>query len=137
MKKLFLGAAMLGAIMTAATADAATQGRRAAMMAAMFPDPDGDGVTTRQEMLAASDARFAKLDANKDGKLAASETGSGPGTRMLSRADADGDGQVSAAEMRATSSARFDRLDANRDGRIDAAERAAARSRMQQRRGGD
>lgn len=141
MKKLLLlgplGAAMLGTAMLAGPLHAAEQDRRAAAMAAMFPDPDGDGATSREEMLAASDAHFASLDANKDGKLASTETGTGPGTRMLGRADTDGDGQVSQAEMRAAARKRFDRLDANRDGKVDAAEREAARQRMMQRRGGE
>jgi hypothetical protein len=136
MKKLLLGAAMLGATAFAGSLQAAEQDRRAAAMAAMFPDPDGDGATSREEMLAASDARFASLDANKDGKLATAET-TGPGSRMLARADTDGDGQVSQAEMRTATGKRFDRLDANRDGKVDAAEREAARQRMMQRRGGE
>lgn len=136
MKKLLLGAAMLGATMVAGSLHAAEQDRRAAAMAAMFPDPNGDGATSRDEMLAATDTRFAGLDANKDGRLAAAEM-TGPGSRMLGRADTDGDGQVSQAEMRAATTKRFDRLDANRDGKIDAAEREAARQRMMQRRGGE
>lgn len=134
MKKLLLGAAMLGATMSAGPLHAAEQDRRTAAMAAMFPDPDGDGATSREEMLAATDARFAGLDANKDGKLATAEV-TGPGSRMLSRADTDGDGQVSQAEMRAATTLRFGRLDANKDGKVDAAEREAASRRMQRRAG--
>jgi len=133
MKKLILGAAIVAAPMLAATPQAMAQdGSR--MMAAMFPDPDGDGITTRDEMLAASAARFAGLDADKDGKLVEAERSSAPGGRMMARADADGDGAVTKEELAAAAAARFDRVDANKDGRIDQAEKDAALARMQQMR---
>jgi len=134
MKKLLLGAAMIGATMLAGPVQAAGQERAPAMRGMQFPDPDGDGATTRDEMLAASDARFAALDTDKDGRLGAGEIGAAAaGGRMLRRADADGDGQVTREELRALAGRRFDRLDANRDGRIDKAEREAARGRMKMR----
>ncbi|HVJ02029.1 MAG TPA: EF-hand domain-containing protein [Sphingomonas sp.] len=138
MKKLLLGAAMLGVTMGAGSAQAAAQDRPGGRMAALFPDPNGDGATSKDEMLAASDARFAGLDTNKDGKLSTAEIAAvGRGGRMLTRADSDGDGQVTQAEARAAAVTRFDRLDANRDGRVDQAERDAMRQRMGPMPGGE
>ncbi|MBO9713959.1 EF-hand domain-containing protein [Sphingomonas sp.] len=136
MKKLILSAALAGAAIAAGTVPAAAQDMNA-IMAALFPDPNGDGVTTKDEMVGAAQARFAQLDANKDGVLDATEMSAGPGGRMLARADTDGDGKVSAAEMKAGAEMRFDRLDANKDGKIDAAERDAAMERMKAMRGGN
>lgn len=133
MRKLLVGA-VLGAMMLGGPAMAAGQDMNA-MMSALFPDPNGDGVTTRDEMVAASEARFVGLDANKDGKLSADERGAGMGGRMMARADADGDGNVSLDELRAATGQRFDRIDANHDGKIDQAERDSLRERMMQRRG--
>jgi Ca2+-binding EF-hand superfamily protein len=79
-------------------------------------DPDGDGFITAAEMKAhaADQARaraeamvdrlFARLDADKDGKLSAAEALSGPMAggrgvdRMFGRVDRDGDGAISQAE---------------------------------------
>lgn len=96
------------------------------------PQTNGDGVVTKTEFLADADARFAKLDANKDGKITKDERpGDGErGSRMLGRLDADGDGAISQAEQRAQAERRFARIDTNRDGKLDQAERAAARERM-------
>jgi Ca2+-binding EF-hand superfamily protein len=136
MKKLILGAALAAAPLTMLAAPAAAQDG-GALMAAMFPDPDGDGATSREEMLTASATRFAQLDTNKDGKLSEAERSAGPGGRMLGRADSDGDGSVSLDEMKASATARFDRLDTSKDGKIDAAEREAAMARMRERRPGN
>lgn len=135
MKKLILGAAIAaGAVMLPGVA-AAQDG--SAMMAAMFPDPNGDGVTTKTELLDASAARFVQLDADKDGKLSEAERSAAPGGRMLARADADNDGFVTTGELTIAASMRFDRVDANHDGKIDAAEKEAARERMMQMRQGN
>ncbi|MDF7775348.1 EF-hand domain-containing protein [Sphingomonas sp. AOB5] len=136
MKKLILGAALAAAPLAVFATPAAAQDG-GAMMAAMFPDPDGDGATSKAELLTASAARFAQLDKNKDGKLSESEREAGPGGRMLGRADTDGDGSVSADEMKAAATMRFDRLDTNKDGKIDATERAAAMERMRAMRPGN
>jgi opacity protein-like surface antigen len=132
MKKLILGAVLAAAPMTMLAGAAHAQQDGGAMIAAMFPDPDHDGVTTKDEMLAGSAARFDALDADKDGKLSEAERSAAPGGRMLQRADADGDGVVTKAEMAAAAGSRFDRIDANHDGKIDAAERDAAVERMKQ-----
>ncbi|MEZ0242433.1 MAG: EF-hand domain-containing protein [Sphingomonas sp.] len=135
MKKMILATAFAaGATLLPSTAYAQDG---AAMMAAMFPDPNGDGVTTKAEMQDASGARFTQLDADKDGKLSEAERSAAPGGRMLARADTDGDGAVTRAELAAAVSTRFDRVDANHDGKIDAAEKDAARQRMMQMRQGN
>lgn len=105
-------------------------------------DANSDGAVTKAEMLADVDARFAKLDANKDGKIGKDERpggGEGRGGRMMSRIDTDGDGAISLDEQRAQATRRFERVDANKDGTIDQAERDAARDKMRarmERRGG-
>jgi hypothetical protein len=107
---------------------------------------------TRAEMLARADARFDRIDTNKDGQLDANERkagaeaaraamaerkggemadfmpgagrrGGGMGERMLGRIDTNGDGMISKAENRAAAEARFARMDANGDGTIGADER--------------
>jgi len=126
MKKLIFGA-LLGVTIAGA---AQAQDRPP-----MFADPNGDGVTTREEMVGGADARFAALDADKDGKLSAAEFGRPGGGRMMARADADGDGVITLDEARAAAGMRFDRLDANKDGKIDKAEADAAMARMREMRG--
>jgi Ca2+-binding EF-hand superfamily protein len=72
-------------------------------MAAAEPGPGrGDGVTTRAEAQAHAAEMFAKMDANKDGKL-------------------------DPADRAAHQAAMFDRLDANKDGSVSRDEFANAR----------
>ncbi|WP_447726348.1 hypothetical protein [Sphingomonas koreensis] len=106
---------------------------------------------TKAEMLARADARFDRMDTNKDGQLDANERKAGAeaartamaerkggemadfapggrrggmgGERMLARIDTNGDGLISKAENRAATEARFSRMDANGDGTIGADER--------------
>ncbi|TGX55908.1 EF-hand domain-containing protein [Sphingomonas gei] len=126
-----LAAALLGATLLTGSAIAAPQDRGRDML--VTTDTNGDGVVTKSEFLADVDARFAKLDANKDGKISADERpadGEGRRGRMLSRTDTNGDGAVSLDEQRIQANRRFDRLDTNADGKIDKAEGDAARERM-------
>lgn len=113
------------------------------------PDANGDGVISKEE--AAKFPRlaekFAQLDKDKDGKLAADELPMhragmrgqaggmrgqrGGGMRAL---DSDGDGRISRAEMQAGKAGmdqHFERMDVNKDGYIDKADRQA---RMAERR---
>lgn len=100
-------------------------------------DADRDGVITKAEMLVWSDARFAKADANNDGKLTADErkspratpTAAAPGGKARAGVDADGDGAVTIEEQRAQSTKRFARIDRNADGKIDQAELEAGPAR--------
>jgi hypothetical protein len=119
-------AALLGATLFTGVAAAqdAPPPRRDPLAAA---DANQDGVITKEEMLAQTAARFAKLDANGDGKVTAAERenarGGGTGGRGM-------DGDMTLADMQAQAARRFDRLDTNGDGKIDQAERAAMRERM-------
>ena len=129
------------------------------------PQDGPDHIVTREEALARADQRFDRMDANKDGKLDATElaprrrpamtTGEmappppppqadnaapsppspAPGSRMMARLDTNGDGVVDREEYRAQAMRRFDRMDANKDGKIDPAERQAARDAMGMRGG--
>ncbi|MDB5679230.1 EF-hand domain-containing protein [Sphingomonas bacterium] len=129
------------------------------------PDPQAspDRVQTRDDALAQADRRFDRMDANKDGKIDATEMAAmrrptaAPGTmppppppadaaappppppsggnRMMARLDTNGDGVIDRAEFRAMAAQRFDRMDANKDGKVDATERQAARDAMGMRGG--
>jgi hypothetical protein len=141
MKKT-LAAALLGATLLAGNAAAAPQDRPMGGGMLTMSDPDGDGVVTRSEFLVDVDARFARLDVNKDGKISKDERPGGEdgrGARRMSRIDTDNDGAISLDEQHAQANRRFDRLDTNADGKIDKAEGDAARERMRgmmERRGG-
>lgn len=110
MKKITL--LTLGAALIAAPALAAPGGK--------MGDADGNGVLTRAEVQANAVQRFAKMDANKDGKIDAS------------------DHAARRAEMQAK---RFAALDANSDGSISkvewdqhGADRAAKRAERKEKR---
>lgn len=90
-------------------------------------DQDGDGMITRDELIAATGARHAgRID------------------RMLEQADTDGDGALSLSEIQAMQANRrtgrmarmFERLDADGDGQISAQEFEAAREGRGHGRGG-
>ena len=148
MRKI-IAAALLGTSLLAGAAFAAQQAPAPAPQDRMsggnplkLADANGDGAVTKAEMLADVDARFARLDPNKDGKISKDERpgdGAGRGGRMMTRIDTDGDGAISLDEQRAQATRRFERVDANKDGTLDQAERDAARDKMRarmERRGG-
>jgi Ca2+-binding EF-hand superfamily protein len=147
-----------------ATALAATSFIALAATAQTGPAPQTGParVETRDEAMAKADARFDRMDANKDGKLSPAEMrpvpppppadGAAPptpppppagpgmagprmGERMFARMDTNGDGFVDRTEARAMAARRFDRIDANKDGKIDQSERDAARDAMGDRMG--
>jgi len=161
MNRVFLAAALAGAsFMVALVAPTAAQTGPAASGYA-----NGDGTQTRDEAMAQADARFDRLDANKDGKLTPDEmrphrpmaaaqpapsapapadgsspspaptAGHGFGERMFARLDTNGDGAIDRDEYRTQAAQRFDRMDTNKDGKIDPAERQAAREAREQMRG--
>lgn len=126
------------------------------------PMSDPTGVQTREDALARADARFDRMDADKDGKLTAEEMrprgpmpvadGAMPppppagaptpppppgpiSGRMFAMTDTNGDGAVDRTEFRAQQMRRFDRVDTNKDGKIDQDERQAARDWMESRMG--
>lgn len=162
MQRVFLAAALASASFMAI----ALVGPTAAQTApAAKGDANGDGVLSRDEAMAQADARFDRMDANKDGKLTADEMrprrpmgesgatpppppadgaapppppppgAGGRGERMFARLDTNSDGVIDREEYRAQAAQRFDRMDTNKDGKIDAAERQAARDAMEQMRG--
>lgn len=139
--KKFLTTAAIGAMLAAGTAIAMQSDAPAAPKKPI----------SKAEMLARADARFDRLDTNKDGQLSAEERkagaeaaraamaekkggelqdfmpgarrgGGGMGERMLARVDTNGDGLISKAENRAMVEARFARMDADKDGTVEAGE---------------
>ncbi len=140
--KTFLTTAAIGAMLTAGAAIA---------MQSDAPTAPKQPVSKAQ-MLARADARFDRLDTNKDGQLSAEERkagaesaraamaekkggelqdfmpggrrggGAGMGERMMARFDTNGDGLISKAENRAMVEARFARMDADKDGMAEAGE---------------
>jgi hypothetical protein len=101
MLTLMSGAALLGIAGVTLAQDGPAPGR---------PGPDAD--ITRQQVIARTDAMFARLDANRDGRV----------TRDEARAQ----GERRREEMRQHM---FDRIDANHDGNINREEFAAAHER--------
>jgi Ca2+-binding EF-hand superfamily protein len=156
--KTLLTASALGAMLVAGVAIA---------MQSETPDAAPKRPITKAEMLARADARFDRMDTDKDGQLDANERKAGAeaaraamaerkggemadfmpgagrrggmaGEGMLQRIDTNGDGMISKAENRAAAEARFARMDANGDGTIGADERGKRRwKRGEGRRGGD
>lgn len=108
-------------------------------------DTNGDGLISKAENRAAVEARFARMDADKDGTVEAGERrGPGMGQRgergergrmgrrggeghggLMRMADTNRDGAVSRAEYDAAMAQRFAKLDTNRDGKLDPADRPA------------
>ncbi len=122
-------------------------------------DTNGDGMISKAENRAMVEARFARMDADKDGMAEAGEArvgkrgegrggkakgmrgGRGGGAGMM-MADTNKDGAISKAEFDAQSAQRFAKLDTNSDGKIDATEMQAQRekardkmTKMRERRG--
>ena len=103
------------------------------------PDANNDGVVTKAEHSAASEARFKRMDMNHDGTIDAGELAKVKafiGQRApkmaaaMDRMDTDHDGKISHAEFMAASDFRFGKMDANGDGKIDKAEMDAAKAAM-------
>ena len=135
---LLLAAAAVGLTAVAAPADA-HRGLRMFRQA----DADKDGKVTRAEFEAARNARFAGIDANKDGALEVSELRAWKRTwpsrvrdARFKALDADGDGKVGAEEFVARRKTAFADIDANKDGAVDKAEFDAAFEKFRSRFGG-
>lgn len=122
-------------IATALISACALGGAAFAQNAPFLADTNGDGATTRDEMVGAIEQRFAAADANKDGAVSASErAASGPG--LGRRGPNAPQGDLTLADAKAAAVARFDRMDSNHDGKIDQAERAAVLALLQNMRPG-
>ena len=82
-------------------------------------DRDGSGAVTLSEMHRARWARFARLDANRDGFLDHAELAkSALWLKRFDWYDTDHDGRISIAEYEAKGQARFALMDRDGDGRI-------------------
>ncbi len=104
-----------------------------------------EGMTLQQFQAANGDKLFARLDANKDGKISAEEfaafregnakvdaqaTKAGKrGARLFARFDKDKDGSLSRTEADAVLAWRFKRMDANNDGVLSLEELQAKRGK--------
>jgi len=110
-------------------------------------DTNGDGVITKDEALAAANARvekeFATFDTNQDGQITQDEIKAVHAAKRaemeakfearFKQADTNGDGQLSKEEVQAglpMLARGFDRLDTNQDGELSLAEIQAGRAAM-------
>ena len=97
-------------------------------------DANGDGLVSKAEFIAARNARFDVLDANRDGFLVRDEmAAAAPGLRgrmmlpmLFPQFDGNGDGKVSRQEFSAAPVPGFDMADADGDGMVSPAEAKAA-----------
>jgi len=101
-------------------------------------DRNNDAALDRAEALRPREQRFARLDANGDGRITVDELDAHLKQRlqrrlmrmryrMLARFDADGDGVISKREFTDRAMRRFARIDLNEDGRVTPQELRAAR----------
>jgi len=93
MKKIILGSSLAAMLMAGGIAVAAPGGPRGG---------DRDKSVTRTELIAQVDARFAKMDVDKDGKLTPADRAAMHKARADARfaaLDADKNGQISRAEF--------------------------------------
>lgn len=130
--------ALTGIVMASGAAAQAPQGGRGLAGA----DADGDGIVTRAEVTAQGEARFARLDADKNGTVTPEEMQAGMGGgggaygggAANASAGAGGGGRpgggmagpMSKEQYLERSLGRFDAADANKDGKLDKDELAAA-----------
>lgn len=104
-------------------------------------DANNDGVVSRAEFDAARDARFARLDQDRDGSVERGERREhrrGRGGHVehhgWAGADANNDGAISRDEFLARPMRMFTSLDVNNDGSISAEEQAQMRARREEHR---
>lgn len=111
---LFVGGLAVSHLALAQPGDGAPKGRHGGMIA--MADANKDGQVSKAEFTAALDARFTKMDANRDGKLTKED-------REITR--------------KARMDQRFATMDANKDGQISKAEFDAAHQARSEHRGGE
>lgn len=81
-------------------------------------DQDHNGTIEEKEAQTLGGAAFARLDANKDGKLAAAEIEGRLTPDVLKAADPNKDGGLNAEEYAALVTARFKLVNTNADGKV-------------------
>lgn len=117
------------------------------MAGLMQADANHDGVVTREEAAAASDATFDRLDVNRDGVLSPDELRAGrpmrsgaatppPPAATPTPPPAPGAAPqgLTRDQWRMRAQRSFDRIDANHDGRVDQTELATYREMRRERR---
>jgi len=139
MNKLIIGAALAGTLACGIALAAQSSGpparpddsKRVAGWLAHHGDKNGDGAVSRDEFLAQAAARFAEMDANKDGKISADEakaairshrgkfTGEHGGRH---RRGEYGEGAMPPPGGPGGPASILERLDVNKDGKISRAE---------------
>lgn len=144
MKTLILSAGLTLAVAGAAAAQSTPQNAPQNAPIAGKLDRDGDRRVSLAEMQAKAAERFARLDANGDGRLTRDERKAGRQAAradrvrsrterlnaVFARRDADRDGYLGQAEAPRRLQPNFARFDADRDGRLTAAELQAGRQAM-------
>ena len=125
-----LGVAALGV----AGVTVAQHGEGRAVQGLRLLDTDGDQAVSRAELQAGATARFAAIDANRDGQATVEEIRAyreqqraERQARRLARLDTDKDGRISEAEFVARRLEQMERLDRNGDGVLDASDRRRPR----------
>ena len=109
---LFVGGLAASHLALAQPGDGGPVGRHGGLVA--MADANKDGKVSTAELTTMLDARFTKIDANRDGKLTKEDRELGRQARLDQRfatLDRDHNGQISKAEFAAGHQARFDRRD--------------------------
>jgi EF hand len=109
---LFVGGLAVSHLALAQPGQPDRDGRGGGMMA--MADANKDGKISKAELTAALDARFAKMDRDRDGKLTKEDRELGRQARLDERfvaLDSDRNGQISRAEFAAGHQGRFGRPD--------------------------
>ena len=106
-------------------------------IAAAQPGAGGRGAAevTRDQAVARADQRFARLDANQDGRLTVEEARQGNQARSARREARRADRQAQRQGQGQRHNRRFDRIDTNRDGQISREELAQRRAQRGARQG--
>lgn len=113
---LFVGGLAASHLASAQAGHGGQDGRHRGMMMA---DANKDGAISKAELTAALDARFARLDHDRDGQLTKQDRELGRKSRLDQRfaaLDSDKNGQISRTEFDAGHQPRADRKDGDRQG---------------------
>lgn len=108
---LFVGGLAASHVAFAQPGDGPGRGGRGGGMM-MMADTNKDGTITKAELTAGLEARFAKMDIDKDGKLTQADRDAMRTQRLdmrFAKLDTDKNGQISKAEMAAAQEAKADK----------------------------